>query len=265
MRIYSILFLLFLISCERNAITGRRQLNLFPEADLQKQALTEYRSFLSKNKVVPVGNSKQAEMVKRVGLRISQAITNYYTKKGLSNELVGYNWEFNLVNSAEINAWCMPGGKVVVYTGLLDVTQNEDALAAVLGHEITHAVAHHGNERLSQAFIAQGIQVAGDAFTKNNKETNIVFNAVFMPGTQLGLLLPNSRNNEIEADHFGIIFAAMAGYNPKESIPFWKRMDSQNKNKMPEWLATHPSNEKRIQKLNEFMDEAMTFYNTKQR
>ena len=265
MRIYSILFLLFLISCERNAITGRRQLNLFPEADLQKQALTEYRSFLSKNKVIPIGNSKQADMVKRVGLRISEAITKYYTKKGLSNELVGYNWEFNLVNSAEINAWCMPGGKVVVYTGLLDVTQNEDALAIVLGHEITHAVAHHGNERLSQAFIAQGIQVAGDAFTKNNNETNAVFNAVFMPGTQLGVLLPNSRNHELEADHFGIIFAAMAGYNPKESIPFWKRMESQNKNKMPEWLATHPSNEKRIQKLNEFMDEAMTFYNSKQR
>ena len=265
MRLSSILFLIFFLSCERNAITGRRQLNIFPEADLQKQALTEYRSFLSKNKVIPIGNSKQADMVKRVGLRISEAITNYYTKKGLSNELVGYNWEFNLVNSAEINAWCMPGGKVVVYTGLLDVTQNEDALAVVLGHEITHAVAHHGNERLSQAFIAQGIQVAGDAFTKNNKETNTVFNAVFMPGTQLGLLLPNSRNNEIEADHFGIIFAAMAGYNPKESIPFWKRMDSQNKNKMPEWLATHPSNEKRIQKLNEFMNEAMTFYNTKQR
>jgi len=264
-RIYSILFLLFLISCERNAITGRRKLNLFPEPDLQKQALTEYRSFLSKNKVVPIGNSKQAEMIKRVGLRISEAITKYYTKKGLSNELVGYNWEFNLVNSAEINAWCMPSGKVVVYTGLLDVTQNEDALAIVLGHEITHAVAHHGNERLSQAFIAQGIQVAGDAFTKNNKETNAVFNAVFMPGTQLGVLLPNSRNHELEADHFGIIFAAMAGYNPKESIPFWKRMESQNKNKMPEWLATHPSNEKRIQKLNEFMDEAMTFYNSKQR
>ena len=263
MRIFTIFLFIFFLSCERNAITGRRQLNLFPEADLQKQALTEYRSFLNKNKVIPTANSKQAEMVKRVGLRISQAITNYYNQKGLSNELAGYNWEFNLVNSPEINAWCMPGGKVVVYTGLLDVTQNEDALAVVLGHEITHAVAHHGNERLSQAFIAQGIQVAGDAFTKNNKETNAVFNAVFMPGTQLGVLLPNSRNHELEADHFGIIFAAMAGYDPRESIAFWKRMDSQSKNSMPEWLATHPSNEKRIQKLNEFMEEALLFYKSK--
>jgi predicted Zn-dependent protease len=260
LRIFSIFLFILFLSCERNAITGRRQLNLFPEADLQKQALTEYRSFLNKNKVIPIGSSKQAEMVKRVGLRISQAITNYYNQKGLSAELVGYNWEFNLVNSPEINAWCMPGGKVVVYTGLLDFTKNENALAVVLGHEITHAVAHHGNERLSQAFIAQGIQVAGDAFTKNNKETNAVFNAVFMPGTQLGVLLPNSRNHELEADHFGIIFAAMAGYDPRESVLFWARMDSQTKNHIPEWLATHPSNAKRIQKLNEFMDEAMTFY-----
>ncbi|MCX6294081.1 MAG: M48 family metallopeptidase [Sphingobacteriales bacterium] len=260
MRIFSIFLFILFISCERNAITGRRQLNLFPEADLQKQALTEYRSFLNKNKVIPISTSKQAEMVKRVGLRISQAITNFYNQKGLSNELAGYNWEFNLVNSPEINAWCMPGGKVVVYTGLLDVTKNENALAIVLGHEITHAVAHHGNERLSQAFIAQGIQVAGDAFTKNNKETNAVFNAVFMPGTQLGVLLPNSRNHELEADHFGIIFAAMAGYDPRESVLFWNRMNSLNDAKIPEWLATHPSNEKRIQKLNEFMDEAMSFY-----
>ena len=260
MRIFSIFLFILFLSCERNAITGRRQLNLFPESDLQKQALTEYRSFLNKNKVIPIGSSKQAEMVKRVGLRISQAITNYYNQKGLSNELAGYNWEFNLVNSPEINAWCMPGGKVVVYTGILDVTKNENALAIVLGHEITHAVAHHGNERLSQAFIAQGIQVAGDAFTKNNKETNAVFNAVFMPGTQLGVLLPNSRNHELEADHFGIIFAAMAGYDPRESVLFWSRMNNLNDAKIPEWLATHPSNEKRIQKLNEFMDEAMSFY-----
>ena len=260
MRIFSIFLFILFISCERNAITGRRQLNLFPEADLQKQALTEYRSFLNKNKVIPVGSSKQAEMVKRVGLRISNAITNYYNQKGLSNELAGYNWEFNLVNSPEINAWCMPGGKVVVYTGLLDVTKNENALAVVLGHEITHAVAHHGNERLSQAFIAQGIQIAGDAFTKKNNETNAVFNAVFMPGTQLGVLLPNSRNHELEADRFGIIFAAMAGYDPRESVLFWSRMESQNKNHIPEWLASHPSNNKRIQKLNEFMDVAMTFY-----
>jgi predicted Zn-dependent protease len=263
-RIFCIICLVFLFSCERNAITGRRQLNLFPEADLQKQAFTEYRSFLSKNKVLKIGSNRDAEMVKRVGLRISNAITNYYNQKGLSNELTGYSWEFNLVNNSEINAWCMPGGKVVVYTGLLNVTQNEDALAVVLGHEITHAVAHHGNERLSQAFIAQGIQVAGDAFTKKNNEANTVFNAVFMPGTQLGVLLPNSRNHELEADHFGIIFAAMAGYDPRESIPFWKRMDNQNEIKIPEWLATHPSNEKRIQKLNENMQEAMTFYNSKQ-
>ena len=150
MRFFSFLLILIFcnISCNRNAITGRNQLSLFKESDLQQQSLTQYRSFLGNNKVLPKENNKDAEMVVRVGKKIAKAINDYYSSKGLSQELEGYNWEFNLVKSDEVNAWCMPGGKVVVYTGLLPITQNEDALAIVLGHEITHAVAHHGNERI---------------------------------------------------------------------------------------------------------------------
>jgi predicted Zn-dependent protease len=253
-------FLLLLLSCSQNAITGRSQLSLFPEATLQQQALTSYRDFLGKNKVVPAASSRDAEMVKRVGLRIADAIKKYYAAKGLSKELEGYNWEFNLVSNNEVNAWCMPGGKVVVYTGLLPITQNETALAIVLGHEITHAVAHHGNERMSQAAIAQGVQVAGNIFTENKETANKIFNSVFAPGAQVGFLLPNSRKQEYEADHYGLIFAAMAGYNPREAISFWQRMSKAVGNKPPELLATHPSDQNRIAKLQELMPEALTYF-----
>jgi hypothetical protein len=254
-----VIFSFIFLSCNRNAITGRNQLSLFKETDLQQQSLTQYRSFLNTNKVVSIENNKDAEMVLRVGTKIAQAIKEYYSSKGLSKELEGYKWEFNLVKSDEVNAWCMPGGKVVVYTGLLPITQNEDALAIVLGHEITHAIAHHGNERMSQAAIAQGIQIAGDTWTKNKEQTNQIFNSVFAPGAQVGFLLPNSRKQEYEADHFGLIFAAIAGYKPQEAISFWQRMSKAGGKKPPEFLATHPSDENRIAKLQEYMQEALSY------
>jgi predicted Zn-dependent protease len=196
-----------------------------------------------------------------VGTRIANAITDYYTQKGKGDVLNGYKWEFNLVDSKEINAWCMPGGKVVVYTGLLPVAQNEAALAVVLGHEITHAVASHGNERMSQGMLAQGIAIAGDVLTSGNPNVNNLFNSVYAPGAQIGVLLPNSRKQEYEADHFGLLFAAMAGYNPREAIPFWQRMaQAGNGQKPPEFLATHPSDENRIAKLQGYMDEALKYY-----
>lgn len=159
--IFTLLVLPAFVACTTNSVTGRRQLSLFPESTLQQQAVTEYRSFLSTNKVVTTSSSRDAEMVRRVGTRIAKAITDYYTANGNAAELEGYQWEFNLVDNKEVNAWCMPGGKVVVYTGLLAITQNEAALAVVLGHEITHAVAHHGNERMSQTALAQGLEVTG--------------------------------------------------------------------------------------------------------
>lgn len=249
------------VACSRNAVTGRKQLGLFKEETLQQMALGEYKTFLSQNAVLSETVNKDAEMVQRVGTRISKAITEYYTQKGLGAELEGYKWEFNLVNNKEVNAWCMPGGKVVVYTGLLAVTQNEAALAVVLGHEITHAVAHHGNERMSQGALAQGLEVVGNIATSGNSKYNTLFNNIFAPGAQLGFLLPNSRKQEYEADHFGLNFAAMAGYNPREAVPFWQRMSAAGGNqKPPEFLATHPSDENRIAKLQEYMPEALGYY-----
>lgn len=248
--------------CSQNAITGRNQLSLFSEATLQQEALTQYRSFLGDSKVVSTTANKDAEMVKRVGGRIATAIKTYYTNKGLASELDGYNWEFNLVNDPQVNAWCMPGGKVVVYTGLLPITQNEAGLAVVMGHEITHAIAHHGNERMSQATLAQGLQVAGDVFTSNRAQANSIFNNIFGPAAQLGVLLPNSRKQELESDRYGLIFAAMAGYNPQESIPFWQRMAkaSEGGNKPPVFMSTHPTDEARIAQLKKYMPEALSYY-----
>jgi predicted Zn-dependent protease len=254
-------FAIFIVSCKTNAITGRSQLALVPESSLQKEAITQYNSFLSGSKVVAIASDKDAEMVRRVGSRIAGAITKYYSEKGLSNELSGYKWEFNLVDNKELNAWCMPGGKVVVYTGLLPIAQNEAALAIVMGHEITHAVAHHGQERMSQALLAQGVGLSGDVFTSGNSTANNIFKSIYAPTAQVGVLLPNSRNQEYEADHYGLIFAAMAGYNPREAIPFWTRMAKLNTgSKTPEILSDHPLDSKRIEKLRGYMDEALGYY-----
>jgi predicted Zn-dependent protease len=252
---------IFVAACTTNSITGRSQLSLVSEESLQKEAVTQYNSILSKSNIVSNTNNRDAEMVKRVGTRIAAAITKYYNDKGLSNELKGYNWEFNLIDSKEVNAWCMPGGKVVVYTGLLPVTQNEAALAIVLGHEITHAVAHHGQERISQALLAQGIGLTGDIFTSGNGTANNIFKSIYAPSAQVGVLLPNSRKQEYEADHYGLIFAAMAGYNPREAIPFWTRMANLNSgSKTPEILSDHPLDSKRIEKLKGYMNEALKYY-----
>ncbi len=258
--ILSLVLSLCWIACSRNAVTGRNQLSLIPEAQLQQMAVGEYQSFLSTNKVVSSSNNKDAEMVKRVGSRIASAITSYYTKKGNAELMNGYRWEFNLVDNKEVNAWCMPGGKVVVYTGLLPIAQNEAALAIVLGHEITHAVAGHGNERMSQGMVAQGLGAVGDMLTSNNPKVNSIFNNTFGLGAQVGVLLPNSRKQEYEADRFGLIFAAMAGYNPREAIPFWTRMSQGGGQKPPEFLATHPSDENRIARLQGYMNEALKYY-----
>jgi predicted Zn-dependent protease len=247
-------------SCSRNAITGRNQLTLVSESEIEKMSFTEYRKFLNQNNVVPKTNTN-TEMVTRVGHRIANAITQYYKEKGIANDISNYKWEFNLVENKEVNAWCMPGGKVVVYTGILPITQNEDALAIVLGHEITHAVAGHGRERMSQEMLAQDIQIAGNVALGNDPKAVNIFNNVFGPSAEVGVLLPNSRNQELEADHFGLIFAAMAGYNPQEAIPFWTRMMNANNGAAPPvWLSDHPSDASRIEKLKELMPEAMTYY-----
>lgn len=259
--LYLLLATFFTSSCSTNAVTGRRQLSLFPETTLQAEALTQYRSFLSKSKVLSNSSNTNAEMVNRVGNRLAKAIRNYYKSQSNPVDLSGYKWEFHLVEDKQANAWCMPGGKVVVYTGLLPITQNEAALAVVMGHEIAHALAQHGNERMSQAAVAQGLQVAGNTFTSGNSRANTLFNQVFAPGAQVGVLLPNSRKQELEADKYGLLFTAMAGYNPREAIAFWQRMASASGSaKAPQFLSTHPADETRITQLKKIMPQALKYY-----
>lgn len=263
-RIFSVCcFSILLFACTRNLITGRNQLNLVSENDLQTMALVQYKSFLASNKVVAM-TSSDAEMVRRVGQRLAVAVKQYYKNKRVSNNLDNYQWEFNLVDNKEVNAWCMPGGKVVVYTGLLAVTQNETALAIVLGHEITHAVLGHGSERMSQQMAAQGLGALGGVALGGNTQAVNIFNSVYGLGAQYGELLPNSRKQELEADHYGLIFAASAGYNPQMALEFWTRMANLGNNqKPPAFLSDHPSDEERIQKIREIMPEALQYYRAK--
>ena len=249
--------------CTTNAVTGRSQLSLVSETEVQSMAKTEYQTFLTQNKVVSASVSKDADMVRRVGQRLTSAITQYYSSQGKGNVLDGYAWEYNLVDSKEVNAWCMPGGKIVVYTGLLSTTQNEAALAVVMGHEITHALAHHGNERMSQGLIQQlGGVALSVAMSNKSQETQALFSNAYGVGSNVAVMLPFSRKQEFEADQFGLNFAAMAGYNPQEAIGLWERMEQQaaSGSKPPEFLSTHPSEGNRIERLKKEMPDALKFY-----
>ena len=255
-----LLSLAITMGCARNLVTGRKQLNLVSESELQMMAVSHYRTFLNEHQVLDSSNDNAA-MVDRVGNRIANAVTKYYNDQGKPQILEGYNWEFNTVNSKEVNAWCMPGGKVVVYAGLFNVTQNETALAIVMGHEIAHAVAKHGSERMSQALVQQLGGVALSVALMNEPEqTRNLFLLSYGIGSQVGAILPWSRQQETEADKFGLIFSAMAGYDPREAIPFWQRMASAGGASPPEFLSTHPSDETRMKTLEEFMPEALRFY-----
>lgn len=261
-RIILLLFLaLVLTGCALNILTGRKQLNLVKESEMQLMATDQYRTFLSENKVLNSGTSRDAATVDRVGARISKAITIFFENRGEASLLEGYKWEFNTVDSKDINAWCMPGGKVVVYTGLLPVTQNEAALAVVMGHEIAHSVARHGNERMSQAMVQQlGGMALQVALAQKPQETQNLFMTAYGIGSTVGAVLPWSRQQETEADQYGLIFSTIAGYDPREAIPFWQRMAAAGGGKPPEFLSTHPSDATRLRKLEQFMPEAMKFY-----
>jgi predicted Zn-dependent protease len=250
------------VACSKNAVTGRSQFKLLPESELQSMATQQYQQFLSTNKVVNNSGNRDVEMVRRVGQRVTRAVEAYYKQKGLSSALEGYNWEYNLIDSKEANAWCMPGGKIVVYTGLLPITQNEAALAVVMGHEITHAIFQHGNERMSQGLATQlGGAALSVALSSQPSQTQNLFLAAYGVGSQVGVLLPFSRNQEYEADHYGLIWAAMAGYNPQEAIPLWERMEKMSSSgQPPEFLSTHPSEGNRITQLKKYMPEAMKYY-----
>jgi predicted Zn-dependent protease len=250
------------VACSKNPITGRNQAHLVSESELQAMATQQYQQFLSENRVVSATADRDAEMVRRVGRRVANAVTKYFNDKGIGNQLQGYNWEFNLIQNKEANAWCMPGGKVVVYTGLLPITQNEAALAMVLGHEISHAVLQHGNERMSQGLIQQlGGVALSVALSNQPSQTQDLFLNAYGVGSQVGVLLPFSRKQELEADHYGMIFGAMAGYNPREAISLWERMEkASNGQAPPEFLSTHPAAGNRIAQLEKYLPEALKYY-----
>ncbi len=255
---YLLTSIMLLTACHKNVITGRRGVNLMPESTMRSMASQQYASFLSTNK--PVQGTKDQQMVQRVGQRISYAVADFLKKKGQSNLIDGYKWEFNLVDDNTANAWCMPGGKVVFYTGILPITQNENGVAVVMGHEIAHAIARHGNERMSQQLAAQGLSIAGNVALGSNPQYANIFNQAFGTGSQLGILA-FSRKHESEADNMGLKFMAMAGYNPTEAVAFWTRMkNTKGGQAPPPFLSTHPDDAKRIADIKSLLPEAMKWY-----
>jgi predicted Zn-dependent protease len=245
-------------SCYTNPVTGRKALNLVDEGTMRSMANQEYSKFLAQSP--PQAGTRDAEMVQRLGARIAQGVQVYLNQIGQSHLISGYQWEFNLVNNAAANAWCMPGGKVAVYSGILPLSQNEAGLATVVGHEIAHAVARHANERTSQQLAAQfGGQALGAIMGANPGAASQVFGVAVGLGTQ-GALLKFSRDQESEADKMGLIFMALAGYNPNEALNFWSRMSNQSKSNPPEILSTHPSDQTRIRNIRKWIPEALKYY-----
>ncbi|HQW23919.1 MAG TPA: M48 family metallopeptidase [Bacteroidia bacterium] len=252
---------LLLTACSKVPISNRKQLNLLPESEMVSMSLTSYQDFLKQNP--PINGTPESQMVKNIGAKIQSAVITYLGQNKMGDRVAGYKWEFNLVNSKEVNAWCMPGGKVVVYSGILPLTQDEASLAVVMGHEIAHAVARHGNERMSQMLMQQMGGMALDvALSTKSAETKNMFMTAYGAGSNLGILA-YSRTHETEADKLGLIFSAMAGYDPQKAITFWQRMAAQGGAKPPELLSTHPSDATRIKDLQAYMPTALKYYKPK--
>lgn len=250
------------MGCATVPLTGRRQLSLVPDSQMLAMSYQSYNQFKQENARALSPDAQATAMVKTVGSRIQRAVETYMAQNNMSDQLEGFQWEFNLVENKEPNAWAMPGGKTMVYTGILPLTQNETGLAVVMGHEVAHALARHGNERMSQALAQQmGGAALSAAMTNRPQETQSLFMSLYGVGSQVGMLR-YGRNQESEADHLGLIFMAMAGYNPQEAIPFWQRMArlSEGQQRPPEFLSTHPSSDTRVRNIERLLPEAMKYY-----
>jgi predicted Zn-dependent protease len=256
--------LLFASACSTVPLTGRSRLSFVSESEMQTAAAQSYNTLL-KDPATTVLNNADATRVKRIGQKIATAVTKYMNANGYSEQIKGFNWEFNLIKSAEVNAWCMPGGKVAVYSGILPVTRDDAGLATVMGHEIAHAIAQHSSERASKAAVAQlGGSLIGAAVGNQSAAIQTGINQAYGLGAQAGVLLPNSRKQELEADHLGLIFMSMAGYNPSTAVSFWQRMatSSASSTKPPEWMSTHPADATRIAQIQRDLPEAQKYFNS---
>jgi predicted Zn-dependent protease len=255
-----ILLLALVAACQTVPITGRQQLNLVSSETIQALGNDAYQEYMASHKVG--GTLQQRQMVEKVGQKVVAGVRQYFRQSGRPDELSGYVWNFTLAEDQKINAFALPGGKVVVNTGLLRIADNDSALATVISHEIAHVVARHGSERMSQALLAQlGGEVLSSALTAQPDLTRSLFLQAYGLGAQVGVLLPFSRTQETEADHLGLVFMAIAGYNPEAALRFWERMMAEKEGgSTPEWLRTHPTDQQRIANIRQVLPEAKKYY-----
>lgn len=250
---------LIITACSSVPVTGRRQLNIVSDSEVLTSSLTEYQSYMKSAKKST--NAQETAQVERVGKRIAAATEAYLKSHGAESEIKNFSWEFNLVQNSELNAFCMPGGKIVVYEGLMKIISSDDELAVVLGHEVAHAVAKHSNERMSQQLLAQyGSSILGTALSGQSAAVQAVAGQVYGLGANYGVILPFSRKHESEADHIGLVFMRLAGYNPEVALNFWKKMSSSGSSSVPEFASTHPSDQRRIADIQKELPSVMKDY-----
>ena len=236
-----------IFSCATNPFTGKQTMAFVGNDQLFPSAFAQYNQVLTENKVIT--GTSDSKMITRVGQRIAVAAERYLNANGFQGYLDDYKWEYALIESEQVNAWCMPGGKIAFYTGILLIAANETGVAAIMGHEVAHALANHGQQRMSAAYLQQGISLAGNVALANDENLGI-YNQAFGIASSVGGMLPFSRSHETEADKIGIYLMAIAGYNPDEASVLWERMKANSGGEAPpEFLSTHPSNDSRIQNL----------------
>ena len=246
-------------SCSTVAVTGRKQLSLVSDSQVLTSSLTEYNEYMTT--ATKSTNKSQTDMVVRVGKKIAAATEAYLKANGMASDVQNFSWEFNLVKDDNVNAFCMPGGKIVVYEGLMKLVKSDDELAVVVGHEVAHAVAKHSNERMSQQMIAQyGANILSSAVANKSAAVQQVASTVYGLGAQYGMTLPFSRKHETEADYMGLVFMKIAGYNPDVAVSFWQKMSASSSTKVPEFMSTHPSDATRIKAIQESLPEIKSKY-----
>ena len=258
--LFFMLLLFYVVACAEVPITHRKSLHLVPESQLLTMSLQQYDEVLNKSKLST--DQQKVQMVRNVGFKIAKAAEAFLVEAGQSASIKNYQWDFNLIEDDKtVNAWVMPGGKAAVYTGILPYTQNETGLAVVLGHEVGHALADHGNERMSDALVAQmGGMALSVALSSHPQQTQQLFATVYGVGANVGFLLPYSRLHESEADRIGLTLMARAAYDPREAIPFWQRMSKQGEKRPPQFLSTHPAPETRIADIKKYLPEALPYF-----